>query len=117
VLSRTDNSPEPVHPLKRKPPAAEQAQTLLEFLHRDYAGSKVRAVDVKAISYPQLDKALGWRARAWDGPDGIGVHLGRLTGGRTFAWFEVDGESKRQRAYLIPPAIMVRKPAVRREAS
>jgi hypothetical protein len=88
-----------------------QAQALLEFLHCDYAGSKVCSADVKAISYPHLVKAMGWRARPWDGKDGVGVHLGRLTGGRTFAWFEIDGERKRQRAYQIPVAITVRKRA------
>jgi hypothetical protein len=71
----------------------------------------VCAADVKAITYPQLVKAMGWRPQAWDGRDGVGVHLGRLTGGRTFAWFEVSGERKRQRAYLIPTTIMVRKRA------
>jgi hypothetical protein len=111
VPSRTTPTPEPVQRPKPKPPAAEQAQALLEFLHRDYAGYKLRAVDVKAISYPQLVKAMDWRARPWDGPDGVGVHLGRLTGGRTFAWFMVDGERRRQRAYAIPVAITVRKRA------
>ena len=67
----------------------------------------MRAVDVKAITYAQLVEAMGWRAQAWDGREGVGVHLGRLTGGRTFAWFTVDGERKRQRAYLIPLAITV----------
>ena len=97
--------------MKPRPPAAEQAQALLEFLHRDYAGYKLRAVDVKAICYRQLIQAMGWRTRAWDGRDGVGAHLGRLTGGRTFAWFMVDGERKRQRAYAIPVAITVRKRA------
>jgi hypothetical protein len=102
------SAPEPVQRLKARLPAAEQAQALLEFLHRTYAGKKLRAADVKAISYPQLVEAFGWRAQAWDGRDGVGVHLGRLTGGRTFAWFEVDGERRRQRAYTIPIAITVR---------
>jgi hypothetical protein len=93
------------------PPSTEQAQALLEYLHRAYAGSKVCAADVKTISYPQLIKAMGWRARPWDGKDGVGVHLGRLTGGLTFGWFMVDGERKRQRAYHIPLAITVRKRA------
>ena len=108
VLSRTVNSPEPVQPLKAKPPATEQALALLEFLHRAYAGSKVRAVDVKRICYRQLIEAMGWRAQPWDGRDGVGAHLGRLTGGRTFAWFLLDGERKRQRAYTIPVAITAR---------
>jgi hypothetical protein len=103
--------PEPVHSLKRKPSAAEQAQALLEVLHGRFAGKKVRSADVKAISYPQLVEAMDWRAQGWDGKDGVGVHLGRLTGGRTFAWFTVDGERKRQRAYAIPLAITVRKRA------
>jgi hypothetical protein len=111
VPTRTTSTPEPVQRLKAKPPAAEQAQALMEFLHREYAGSKVRAVDVKAICYRQLIEAMDWRARPWDGKDGVGVHLGRLTGGRTFAWFTVDGERRRQRAYLIPVAITVRKRA------
>jgi hypothetical protein len=67
----------------------------------------VRAVDVKTICYPRLVEAMGWHAHPWDGRDGIGAHLGRLTGGRTFAWFEIGGERKRQRAYQIPLAIMV----------
>jgi hypothetical protein len=101
------SAPEPVQRLKSKPPAAEQAQALLEYLHRKYPGSKIRANDVKTISYPQLVQAMGWRPQAWDGRGGVGVHLGRLTGGRTFAWFTVDGDRKRQRAYLIPMAITV----------
>jgi hypothetical protein len=102
------SAPEPVQLVKARPPAAKQAQALLEFLHREYAGSKVCAADVKAISYPRLVRAMDWRARPWDGQDGVGAHLGRLTGGRTFAWFEVDGQRKRQRAYTIPVAITVR---------
>jgi hypothetical protein len=110
-LSQTVSAPAPVQRLKTRPPPAEQAQALLEYLHRDYAGYKLRAVDVKAICYPRLAEAMDWRAQAWDGRDGVGVHLGRLTGGRTFAWFMVDGERKRQRAYSIPVAITVRKRA------
>jgi hypothetical protein len=106
----TTLSPAPVQPLKTRPPATEQAQALLELLHRDYAGHKVRAVDVEKISYPQLVKAAGWRAQPWDGKNGVGAHFGRLTR-RTFGWFEVDSERKRQRAYAIPVAITVRKRA------
>lgn len=111
VSSGTVSTPAPVHPLKARPPAAEQAQALLEILHREYPGFKLRAVDVKAICCPQLIEARGWRAQPWDGKDGVGAHLGRLTGGRTFALFMVDGERKRQRAYKIPLAITVRKRA------
>jgi hypothetical protein len=111
VSSEPTSAPAPVQRLQARPPPAEQAQALLEFLHRNYAGSKVRAVDVKAICYHQLVEAMNWRARPWDGKDGVGVHLGRLTGGRTFAWFMVDGERKRQRAYTVPVAITVRKRA------
>lgn len=108
VSSETASAIEPVQPVKTKPPAAEQAQALLEFLHRSYAGRSVRAVDVKRICYPQLLNAIGWRAQPWDGKNGVGAHLGRLTGGRTFAWFDIDGERKRQRAYRVPIAITVR---------
>jgi hypothetical protein len=100
-----------VQRLKAKPPAAEQAQALLEVLHREHAGYKLRAVDVKAICYRQFVETMDWRAQPWDGPGGVGVHLGRLTGGRTFAWFNIDGERRRQRAYAIPVAITVRKRA------
>jgi hypothetical protein len=69
-------------------------------------------VDVKTICYRQLIQAMGWRVRPWDGMDGVGAHLGRLTGGCTFGWFKKeDGERKRERAYLIPVAITVRKRA------
>jgi hypothetical protein len=107
VSSRTTSAPAPVQRLQPRPPAGEQAQALLEYLHGRYAGKLVCAADVKTISYPHLTKAMGWRARPWDGTDGVGAHLGRLSGRRTFAWFTVDGERKRQRAYLIPLAIAV----------
>jgi hypothetical protein len=108
VPSGTTLSPAPVQPLKTRPPATEQA--LLKLLHRDYAGFKVRAVDVEKISYPQLVKSAGWRAQPWDGKNGVGAHFSRLTR-RTFGWFEVDSERKLQRAYAIPVAITVRKRA------
>jgi hypothetical protein len=78
VPSGTTLSPAPVQPLKTRPPATEQTQALLELLHRDYAGFKVRAVDVEKISYLQLVKAAGWRAQPWDGKNGVGAHFGRL---------------------------------------
>jgi hypothetical protein len=111
VQPRNISTPAPVQVRTAGPPAAGHAQALLERLHSSYAGRRVRAVDVKGICYPQLLKAMGWRARPWDGRDGVGHHLGRLTGGRTFGWFEVDGERKRQRGYHIPVAITVRKRA------
>jgi hypothetical protein len=111
VSSGTTPAPVPVQRLKSRPPPAEQAQALLEFLHREYAGSKVCSADVKAITYPHLVKTMNWRARPWDGRDGVGAHLGRVTGGRTFAWFTVDGECRRQRAYRVPVAITVGKRA------
>ena len=51
---------------------------------------------------------LSWRWRrsaTWDGKDGVGSRIGRLTGGRTFFWFMIDGQRKRRRAYAIPITI------------
>jgi hypothetical protein len=66
---------------------------------------KIPAAWIKATAYPQLVEAKGWQAQPWDGRNGVGVHLGRLTGGRTFGWLEVDGERKRARGYSIPLVI------------
>jgi hypothetical protein len=111
TVSAPDPVPAPVPPVKSCPLPADQARALLEFLHRDYAGMKLRAIDVKAICYPQLLDAMNWRPQPWDGTDGVGKHFARLTGGRTFGRWPENGKRKRQRAYGIPVAIEVRKRA------
>jgi hypothetical protein len=99
-----------------RPAPATQAHALLHWLQARHAGDTLRSGDVEFIAYPALLREKGWRAQPWDGRQGMGKHLTRLTGGRKQTTYD-SGEKRRVRVYVIPFVGNVVALAKRREAS